>query len=65
MHSFKKKRRFLCMAWLATVNSTSMVHEIVNISTNLSYLLLHDFYYLTDCGIQLSRASPRYSQKLE
>ena len=37
------------MAWLATVNSTSMVHEIRNICTaflgKLRYLLLNDHYY--------------------
>jgi len=59
MHSLKQLFLF-CTAWLATVNSTSMVYEIRSICTaflgNCVILLLHDYYYLTNCGIHLSRA---------
>ena len=57
------------MTWLATANSTSMVYEIRRICTaflrKLCYLLLHDYYYLIDCGIQLSHVLPGYSPKTQ
>ena len=45
------------MTWLATVSSNSMVYEIRSICATLlgklCYFLLHVYYYLNDCGIQL------------
>ena len=55
-----KKMFFLCMAWLATVNSTCMVHKIRSICIGffrkLCYLLLHDYYYSNKSKTQTMHA---------